>query len=68
MLAKEKGAIVLMTSLAGFQGSGFLSMYAATKAFIRILGESLWYEWKKSGVDIIAVSYTHLTLPTNREV
>jgi short-subunit dehydrogenase len=54
MLAKEKGAIVLMTSLAGFQGSGFLSMYAATKAFIRILGESLWYEWKKSGVDIIA--------------
>jgi len=54
MLAKGKGAIVLMTSLAGFQGSGFLTMYAATKAFNRILGESLWYEWKNSGVDIIA--------------
>jgi short-subunit dehydrogenase len=54
MLANGKGAIVLMTSLAGFQGSGFLSMYASTKAFNRILGESLWYEWKKSGVDIIA--------------
>ena len=54
MVNRKKGAIVLMTSLAGFQGSGFLSVYAATKAFIRILAESLWYEWKNSGVDIIA--------------
>ncbi len=54
MLVKGKGAVVLMTSLAGLQGSGFLTMYAATKAFNRILGESLWYEWKNSGVDIIA--------------
>jgi short-subunit dehydrogenase len=54
MLAKGCGGIVLMASLAGFQGSGFLSMYAATKAFNRVLAESLWYEWKDSGVDIIA--------------
>lgn len=54
MVAKGKGAIVLMTSLAGFQGSGYLSVYAATKAFNRILAESLWYEWKNSGVDVIA--------------
>jgi short-subunit dehydrogenase len=54
MLTKGKGAVILMTSLAGFQGSGYLSVYAATKAFIRVLGESLWYEWKNSGVDVIA--------------
>jgi short-subunit dehydrogenase len=54
MLAKGKGAVVLMTSLAGFQGSGYLSVYAATKAFNRILAESLWYEWKNRGVDVIA--------------
>lgn len=54
MITKGKGAVILMTSLAGFQGSGFLSVYAATKAFNRILAESLWYEWKNSGVDIIA--------------
>jgi short-subunit dehydrogenase len=54
MSARGKGAVVLMTSLAGFQGSGYLAVYAATKAFNRILAESLWYEWKKSGVDIIA--------------
>jgi short-subunit dehydrogenase len=54
MLAKQQGAIILMSSLAGFQGSGFLSVYAATKAFNRVLGESLWYEWKNKGVDVIA--------------
>jgi uncharacterized protein len=54
MLAGRRGGIVLMTSLAGFQGSGFLSMYAATKAFNRIMAESLWYEWKDCGVDVIA--------------
>lgn len=54
MLKKGKGAFVLMASLTGFQGSGYLSVYAATKAFNRVLAESLWYEWKNSGVDIIA--------------
>lgn len=54
MLSKGSGAIVLMASLAGFQGSGFLAAYAATKAFNRILAESLWYEWKSRGVDVIA--------------
>jgi len=54
MIEKGKGGIVLMSSLAGFQGSGFLTTYAASKAFNRILGEGLWYEWKKKGVDVIA--------------
>jgi uncharacterized protein len=54
MVSKKRGAIILMTSLAGLQGSGYLSVYAATKAFNRILAESLWYEWKNSGVDVIA--------------
>ena len=54
MLVNGRGGIILVTSLAGFQGSGNLSVYAATKAFIRILGESLWYEWKNQGVDVIA--------------
>lgn len=54
MVSKGKGAVILMTSLAGFQGSGYLSLYASTKAFNRILAESLWYEWKDKGVDVIA--------------
>lgn len=54
MVFRKKGAVILMTSLAGFQGSGNLTVYAATKAFNRILAESLWYEWKNVGVDVIA--------------
>jgi hypothetical protein len=54
MLAGRRGAIILMSSMAGLQGTGFLAAYAATKAFNRVLAESLWYEWKDSGVDIMA--------------
>ena len=54
MLEKGKGAIILMASLAGFQGSGFLTAYASTKAFTRVFAESLWYEWKVRGVDVMA--------------
>ena len=43
-----------MGSLAGLQGAGYLSTYAATKAFDTILAESLWYEWQNKGVDVIA--------------
>jgi len=46
MVGAGRGGVVLMSSLAGFQGSGFLSGYAASKAFNRVLAESLWYEWK----------------------
>ncbi len=54
MAERGKGGVVLMSSIAGFQGSGYLSTYAATKAFNRVLAEGLWYEWKPKGVDVIA--------------
>lgn len=54
MLKRGKGAIILMASLAGFQGTPFIATYAATKAFDQILAESLWYEWKNRGIDVIA--------------
>lgn len=54
MLQNKKGAVVIMASLAGFQGSGFLTAYGASKAFNRVLAEGLWYEWKDKGVDVMA--------------
>jgi short-subunit dehydrogenase len=54
MAEQGKGGIVIMSSIAGFQGSGYLSTYAATKAFSRVLAEGLWYEWKPKGIDVIA--------------
>ena len=54
MIKQKRGGIVLMSSLAGAQGSPNLSVYAATKSFNTILAEGLWKELKPHGVDVIA--------------
>jgi beta-glucosidase len=54
MVERRRGGIILMSSVAGFQGSGYLATYASTKSFLRILAESLWYEWRPHNVDVIA--------------
>jgi short-subunit dehydrogenase len=53
MIERGKGGIVLMSSLAGGQGSPRLQTYAATKAFNAILAEGLWKELKLHGIDVI---------------
>jgi len=53
MVARKRGALILMSSLAGFQGSPRLAAYAASKAFNTVLGESLWSELKPQGVDVL---------------
>jgi short-subunit dehydrogenase len=54
MAARRRGAVVLMSSLAGYQGTPRIATYAASKAFSRILAEGLWFELKDSGIDAIA--------------
>jgi uncharacterized protein len=56
MVGRKRGAIILMSSLAGRQGSGYISTYAATKAFNLVLAEGLWYEWRSKNVDVLACS------------
>ncbi len=53
MLTRGCGGIVLMSSLSAFQGSAYISNYAATKAFNIILAEGLWEEWHERGVDVL---------------
>jgi len=53
MIKNERGGIVLMSSLAGGQGSPKLAAYSATKAFNAILAEGLWKELRPHGVDVI---------------
>ena len=55
LLDRGRGGIVLMSSLSAFQGSAYISTYAATKAFNIVLAESLWEEWRSSGVDVLAI-------------
>ena len=54
MVARKRGGIVLMSSLAGSQGTPRIAAYAATKAFTRVLAEGLWGELKGRGIDVIA--------------
>ena len=54
MAARGRGGVILMTSLAGNQGSPYIATYAASKAFTRVLAEGLWYELKDKGVDVLA--------------
>jgi uncharacterized protein len=56
MAARGRGAVVLMSSLAGDQGSPRIAAYAATKAFTRVLAEGLWSGLRSRGIDVIACS------------
>ena len=51
---RGRGAVILMSSLAGLQGTSRVAAYAATKAFNTILAEGLWQELREQGVDVIA--------------
>ena len=53
MQKRGRGAVVLMSSLSGLQGSPHVSVYAATKAFNIILAEGLWYELRPHGVEVL---------------
>jgi short-subunit dehydrogenase len=53
MMVRGCGGIVLMSSLSAFQGSAYISTYAATKAFNIVLAEGLWEEWRGQGVDVL---------------
>ncbi len=57
MLDRGKGGIVLMSSLAGNQGSPKIATYAASKAFNAVFAEGIWHELKKQGIDVLASLY-----------
>jgi short-subunit dehydrogenase len=54
MAARGRGGFIVMSSLAGMQGSPPYTTYAATKAFGAVLAEGLWQELRGSGVDVLA--------------
>jgi short-subunit dehydrogenase len=56
MAARGRGAVIIMTSFTGHLGTPRIAAYAASKAFLRVLGESLWYELKDRGIDVVACS------------
>jgi hypothetical protein len=54
MVERGRGGIIVMSSLAGQQGSPGITTYAATKAFGAVLAEGLWAELRGTGVEVVA--------------
>lgn len=54
MLERQTGAIVNIGSIASFQSLPYMSVYAATKAFVLSFSEALWAELDGTGVRVLA--------------
>jgi short-subunit dehydrogenase len=54
MVTRGRGGLIVMSSLAGQQGSPGIAAYAGTKAFDAVLAEALWAELRGRGVDVLA--------------
>lgn len=54
-ISRKKGGIIFTSSISAFNAHPYLSHYAATKAYILSLAESMNYEFKDKNVDVIAV-------------
>ncbi|MGB3654836.1 MAG: SDR family oxidoreductase [Rivularia sp. (in: cyanobacteria)] len=56
MRERGSGSIINVSSIAAFQPIPYLSVYAATKAFVRSFSEALWAENRQYGVKVLVVS------------
>jgi hypothetical protein len=63
MIERQKGGIVLMSSLAGLQGSPKIATYAASKAFNSILAEGLWKELMKNNIHVLTTCAGAISTP-----
>jgi len=64
MVDRGRGGVILLSSMGSFQGSALIAHYAATKAYLRVLAEGLWYEWRPYGVDVLACCPGLVATPT----
>ncbi|RUS94356.1 hypothetical protein DSM107003_38890 [Trichormus variabilis SAG 1403-4b] len=55
MRERRSGSIINVSSIAGFQPMPYLSVYAATKAFVLSFSEALWAENRDYGVRVLVV-------------
>ena len=52
MVARRRGAIMLVASIAAFQPGPRMAVYFASKAYVLSLGEALAYELRNTGVTV----------------
>ena len=56
MVERGRGAVIFVASTAAYQATPFFSVYSATKVFNLFMGEGLWQEYRKLGIDALALS------------
>ena len=55
MAQKGNGYILNMSSLAGFLSLPGITMYEATKSYVRVFSRAMWYEVREYGVGVTVV-------------
>tara|TARA_B100001105_G_scaffold220043_1_gene187239 strand:+ start:301 stop:1053 length:753 start_codon:yes stop_codon:yes gene_type:complete len=55
MMARKRGQIGIVSSLAGFIGLPYSASYNASKAAVRVWGESIRYVLKKDGIGVSVI-------------
>lgn len=55
MVDRGRGAIINVASIAGFVPIPTMSVYAATKAYVRSFSHALWSETRDTGVRVLSV-------------
>jgi len=55
MMARRRGGVINVSSVAGFQPVAYMAAYAASKAYVLHFSEALWAEARGHQVTVIAV-------------
>ncbi len=63
MRARGRGGLILVSSMSGMAGAGYVAAYAASKSFEIILAEGLHWEMARRGVDVMCAVATLTDTP-----
>lgn len=63
MKARGSGGIMLCSSMASLSPFPYNAQYAANKAYIRDLGEALWFELREFNVDVLSLVISEVSTP-----
>lgn len=63
MKRRGRGAILLVSSLTSKLPTPGITLYAATKAYLRSFGKSMWFEYRPYGVDVTTICPAAISTP-----
>ncbi len=66
MRGRGRGGLLLISSMSGMVGSGYVAAYAASKSFEIVLAEGLHWELARDGVDVMCAVATLTDTPAMR--